>query len=135
MCSVVSLSGTGVHGHDRCILVNMHLLAHLLAWGSAWRASDSDCFAGHGTRGKHEEEVTHDAIVAMPTHASAPAPPVKITVLGSWWAALLLVCTTLMTMASAFTAFILYVRPVLQVLLHSLLLKSAVRCTCICAAD
>ena len=62
----------------------------------------------------------------MPAHAAAPAPPVKITVLGSWWAALLLVCTTLMTMASAFTAFILYVRPVLQVLPQSLLLLSDV---------
>ena len=35
--------------------------------------------------------------------------------LGSWWAALLLVCTTIMCLTSAFTAFILYVRPVLQV--------------------
>ena len=37
--------------------------------------------------------------------------------LGSWWAALLLVCTTMMCLTSAFTAFILYVRPVLQVCL------------------
>lgn len=45
----------------------------------------------------------------------AQAAPIRITVLGSWWAALLLVCTTMMCLTSAFTAFILYVRPVLQV--------------------
>ncbi|CAK0744020.1 hypothetical protein CVIRNUC_001515 [Coccomyxa viridis] len=44
----------------------------------------------------------------------AQAAPIRITVLGSWWAALLLVCTTMMCLTSAFTAFILYVRPVLQ---------------------
>ena len=69
---------------------------------------------------QHEQEVMPDAHIALPQHATALQAPVKITVLGSWWAALLLVCTTLMTMASAFTAFILYVRPVLQVSSHGL---------------
>ena len=51
----------------------------------------------------------------IPPQAPAQAAPIRITVLGSWWAALLLVCTTMMCLTSAFTAFILYVRPVLQV--------------------
>ncbi|CAL5219305.1 g1113 [Coccomyxa viridis] len=50
----------------------------------------------------------------IPPQAPAQVAPIKITVLGSWWAALLLVCTTMMCLTSAFTAFILYVRPVLQ---------------------
>ena len=81
--------------------------------------------------GPHAEGATHEATLAAPAHAAAPAPPVRITVLGSWWAALLLVCTTLMALASAFTAFILYVRPVLQVGLQlppSVLLHGAVAC-------
>ena len=53
----------------------------------------------------------------IPPQAPAQAAPIRITVLGSWWAALLLVCTTMMCLTSAFTAFILYVRPVLQVIL------------------
>ena len=56
----------------------------------------------------------------IPPQAPAQAAPIKITVLGSWWAALLLVCTTMMCLTSAFTAFILYVRPVLQVSTASL---------------
>ena len=56
----------------------------------------------------------------IPPQAPAQVAPIKITVLGSWWAALLLVCTTMMCLTSAFTAFILYVRPVLQVKLAPL---------------
>ena len=69
--------------------------------------------------------MAHDANVAVPPQAAIAQPPVKITVLGSWWSALLLVCTTIMCLASAFTAFILYVRPVLQVLLSSPLIAHA----------
>ena len=51
----------------------------------------------------------------VPQQLPAQTAPIRITVLGSWWAALLLICTTMMCLTSAFTAFILYVRPVLQV--------------------
>ena len=62
------------------------------------------------------ENVTHTGQL-VPQQMPAQAAPIRITVLGSWWAALLLVCTTMMCLTSAFTAFILYVRPVLQVCL------------------
>jgi hypothetical protein len=41
---------------------------------------------------------------------------VRVTFLGGWWAAALLVCTTLAALGSAMTAFLLYLRPFLLVL-------------------
>lgn len=60
-------------------------------------------------------DVTYDASIAVPAQMPIQQAPIRITVLGSWWAALVLVCTTIMVLASSFTAFILYVRPLLQV--------------------
>lgn len=61
------------------------------------------------------KDVTYNARVAVSADTPIQQAPIRITVLGSWWAALLLVCTTMMVLASSFTAFILYVRPLLQV--------------------
>lgn len=61
------------------------------------------------------KDVTYDGRIAVSPEAPVQQTPIRITVLGSWWAALLLVCTTMMVLASSFTAFILYVRPLLQV--------------------
>ncbi len=65
------------------------------------------------------KDVTYNARVAVSPEAPVQQAPIRITVLGSWWAALLLVCTTMMVLASSFTAFILYVRPLLKVICPS----------------
>lgn len=69
----------------------------------------------HAWNPRKVQDVTYDANIAVPTGPAVQQTPIKITVLGSWWAAMILVCATMMCLASAFTAFILYVRPVLQV--------------------
>ncbi|BDA41934.1 hypothetical protein COCOBI_02-7320 [Coccomyxa sp. Obi] len=80
---------------------------------SSQRAREA-CVARFSWNPREVKDVTYDGRIAVPPESPVQQAPIRITVLGSWWAALLLVCTTMMVLASSFTAFILYVRPLLQ---------------------